>query len=276
MFKFIQTSSRGVKTTFGKFTKISEPGLNIYVPFVQQIHIVSNRLSQNTFKYEVKTSDNVFAELRIAVQYKIKSENTELAFYSFDDPIKQMDAYIGDALRSIVPQKTLDELFKLQNDICESVQTSLLAKMDQCGYSIENTLVTEINPHKSVKEALNKIQESTLLKEAAREEADAKYILAYREAEADKDRKILQGEGISGQRLAILKGYQDGINEMADSLGVFPKVIIDFVLKTQHLDTIATIGKSPNAKTIFVDHNVSSVTSDILKANADTKNKNEE
>lgn len=99
------------------------------------------------FKFEVKTKDNVFTKLALAVQYKVEEKNAAKAFFSLDDPIKQMDSYIENVVR---------------------------------------------------------------LKEAARNEADAHYI----------------------------------------------KEIISLVMNTQHLDTLETIGKSNNTKTLFLETQV--------------------
>lgn len=253
-FKFISTSTTGVLQTFGKFTKTVGPGLQLYVPFIQKITPVSNRLTQDTFKFEVKTKDNVFATLELAVQYKISPDNTEKAFFSLDDPKQQIDAYIENVVRSRTPRMKLDELFESQNDICRSVSEELSDKMKDYGYTIENTLVTGINPATAVKEAMNNINASERLMEAARNEANAGFIKKVREAEADRDRKELQGKGIALQRRAIFEGYEIGVQNMATTLGLSPQQIIDFITKVQHLDTLEGIGKSTNAKTIFIQH----------------------
>ena len=254
MAKFIQTSTTGVRQTFGRYTGTVSPGLRLYVPLVQRITPISNRLKQDTFAFEVKTKDNVFARIGLAVQYRIQEEDTEKAFFSLENPKEQIDAYVENVVRAKVPKMNLDDLFESQDDICKSVQQELSKKMKDHGFTIENTLVTEINPDTEVKDAMNKINASNRLKEAARNEADANYIKKVRDAEADRDRKRLDGEGISQQRAAIFTGYKEGVKEMADDLGVSAMTVTDFLLKMQHLDTIGSIGRSENTKTIFVGH----------------------
>lgn len=266
-FKFISTSTTGIRQNFGKFTGIVGPGLRLYIPFIQKITPVSNRLRQESFNFEVKTKDNVFAMLGLSVQYQIRPENTEKAFFSLDNPSAQLDSYIENVVRAQVPKMKLDELFESQSDICQKVLENLSDKMNNHGYTIVNTLITEINPAKEVKEAMNRINSSERLKEARKNEAEADYIQKIREAEGDRDRKRLQGEGISQQRLAILQGYEDGVTNMAQRLGLTPKDIIEFVMRVQHLDTVESISKSNNTKTIFLDHNGSSFRRDIMESN---------
>jgi regulator of protease activity HflC (stomatin/prohibitin superfamily) len=149
---------------------------------------------------------------------------------------------------------TLDSLYESQGEISKSVSDQLKSKMARYGYTIVDTLVNDIVPAKKVSEAMNDINASERLKMAATNIADADYIKAVRHAESDRDRKVLQGEGISGQRIAILKGYENGIEDMSKNLGLSSKDVIDFVMKTQHLDMLEQIGSSNNTKTVFLSH----------------------
>lgn len=122
------------------------------------------------------------------------------------------------------------------------------------GYTIESTLLTTIDPDAEVMKAMNHINASERMKEAAKNEAEADYIKQVRHAEADRDRKRLQGEGISQQRQEIMKGYSTGVSNMSKNFGMNHKQIVEFVLRTQHLDTIENIGKTQNTKVIFLNH----------------------
>lgn len=255
MLKFVPTAATGVKQTFGKFSGLCKPGINFYIPFVQQISLVQNNVQNKEFQLRVKTKDNVFTDLSIGVQIQVKEEDTEKAFFSLQNPAEQIDTYVQNVVRSKVPTMKLDELFESQGEIGESVRERLDSKMSEYGYTIIDTLVNDISPDKEVSRAMNAINASERLKEAAKNEAETNYIKKVREAEADRDRKILQGEGISGQRLAILKGYEEGVDKMANSLGLTAKEVVNFVLETQRFDMLENIGTSNNTKTVFLDHN---------------------
>lgn len=270
-FSIIPTACTGVVQTFGRFTGLCSPGLNFYIPFIQKISVVSNRLMQNDFKFEVKTRDNVFTTLGLTVQYRIKPENTEKAFFSLDRPMDQIDAYIENVVRAKVPTMLLDTVFESQNEICHEVSENLDKKMTQYGYTIENTLVTEISPDSEVKSAMNKINATARLKEAAKNEADAQYIASVRQSEADRDRKALQGQGVALQREAIVKGYQASIDKMAQHFaqtGLTAHQILEFVTRIQELDTMETIGNSTNTKVLFFQRQGdNSLLHQVVKAN---------
>jgi len=111
-FKILQTSTTGILQTFGKYTRIVNPGLHFYFPFVQEITPISNRLRQESFNFEVKTQDNVFTKLGLTVQYVIKPEDTATAYFSLDNPREQINSFIENVVRSQVPKMTLDQLFE--------------------------------------------------------------------------------------------------------------------------------------------------------------------
>jgi len=266
--QFVRTASVGIKETFGRYTKTVGPGLRFYIPGIQRIVPISNKLNQTNLNFQVKTKDDSFTRLDIAVQYRINAEDSSTAFYSMEDPISQIRAYVENTVRAKAPKMTLAELYDDFNTIEKIVSDQLSKTMASYGYVIENTLVRSVEPPSEIRDAMNQINASERLKQATKNTAEAKYIEKIREAEADRDRKRLQGEGISQQRKAIMKGYESGIDEMASKFGLTPQQIINFVMRTQYLDTMETIGKSTNTKTVFLNHAVD----DFTAANEIVKN----
>lgn len=260
-FAVVPTSCTAVIERFGKFHRTAPPGLLFYLPGCDRVHAVSNRTEQATYVFEAKTKDNIFTRLQVAAQVRILPDDVEQAMYTMTDPAAQINAFLDSEIRAQVSRRKLDQLFEEQEEIVASVFTdkpngdpSVKQLMKAAGYTIEKVLIRQIDPVESVKNAMNAINASLRLREAAQNEADAKYIGAVREAEADRDRKRLLGEGVAQQRLAILEGYKESIQEMSEKFALSPREVVDFVLKTQHLDAVEQISKSPNAKTIFWDH----------------------
>jgi regulator of protease activity HflC (stomatin/prohibitin superfamily) len=256
---FVDTATTGVRQTFGKaggmWTSdvMVQPGLRFYLPIFQSISHVSTRQAQHTFSLEVKTSDDVFAHLSISVQWRIEPKNVGTAFFSLSDPLDQIRSYVDNVVRSRAPGSTLDELFADQDGLSSAVAEVLKDKMVGHGYTIVDTLITDIEPDSKVKAAMNEINATARLKQAAQNEADAHYVKAVREAEADAERKRLQGKGMSDQRTAIMDGYKDGIKDISHSLGLSPMDILTFVQSIQHMDMMENVGKSDNTKVLFVD-----------------------
>jgi regulator of protease activity HflC (stomatin/prohibitin superfamily) len=275
MATLIKTSTTGIVTTFGKFSGLVSPGLKFYIPFVQKVIHVSNKTQQKVFELEVYTKDRVFAKLNLAIQYKIATHDTDKAYFSLDDPISQMGSYVENSIRSETPKVSLKDLFESFDTISSIVSKELSPKMSSHGYTIENILMTGIEPDTEVAKAISRIGASERLKEAAINEAEAEYIKKVKEAEADRDRKILQGQGIAGQRKAILDGYKETIANLIQTTGLTPSQIMDFMLKSQSIDTNEQIGKGHGTKVLFMDKSSPSIKSDIISSLESTDNKSE-
>lgn len=255
---FIKTSQIGIKQTFGReggmFNDqvIAQPGLRVYLPIFQTITAVSTRIMQDTYCFETKTKDNVFTSLNINVQYQIKPENARTAFFTLTNIGSQTKTYVENVVRSLVSNMTLDSTFNSQHEISEKVFNTLKDKMLGYGVTIVDTLVTEIIPDSQVKEAMNRINASERNMIAAKNEADADYIKKVRHAEADAERKRLNGVGISGMRKEIVEGYINSISQASHDLNVTASDVMSFVKSIQELDVREAIGSSNNTKILFV------------------------
>lgn len=253
MFRIIPTSSTGIYTRFGKFKKIVEPGLTFKVPFVDQIHIVSNKLEQHDFEFKVPVKDGT-VNVAIAVKYQINQELSDKAFYKMKNPYDQLRSLVESVIRNEMPTKTVNDVLISQEYIATTVSNKLKKEFLENGFELKDTLITNIQLPKEIEDARNKVTAAEKLREAAVNESEANYITVVRQAEADKERKRLQGEGISAQRLAILSGYEDSIQKMQEQFDLTPEQLVNFVITTQHLDTLEAIGKSTNCKVIFLNH----------------------
>ena len=213
------------------------------------------KIQQLDVDVETKTNDDVFVILKISVQYRIINNKVYEAFYELDDPHGQIASYIFDEVRAEVPKLPLDDVFAKKDDIAIAVRDNISAQMEQYGYKIVKTLITDINPDELVKASMNKINAATREKEAAVQEAEAEKIRIVKRAEAEADSKRLSGEGIAKQRLEIVRGFKESVEDFQKALQeVDPQEIMQFVLMTQYFDTLTAIGANENNNTVMVPH----------------------
>jgi regulator of protease activity HflC (stomatin/prohibitin superfamily) len=259
MFKFIDQSTTGVKTRFGKYIKKCKPGLSFYIPIFEKIDIVSNKISQTSFEFSTKTNNDVFAKIGITIEYVIKEENSEKALFSMDNPINQIGNNVENVLISSTSNMDLNTLFesrkKLCNDIAEKMQD-----MENNGFTIIKTLVTSIDVDNSVRDALNKVYESKKILEATQNEVEGQKIKMVKAAEAEKESKILQGEGSAGQQNAVLLGFSENFKQ---KFCIEPEKKFNFVLNVQHRDMLKEVGSNSKSNVIFLNHDIQN--NDIIK-----------
>ena len=255
MLRFIKTGTTGVVQTFGRFTRLAKPGIQFYVPFVQIITPVSNRVCTKECKMQVRTKDKVFPTIDLAVQYQVKPEDTEQAFFARYDPLGDMASFIDNTVRTRASSLTLDDLYESQSDVAKAVMIEVSPSMLNTGYTLLNVLVRDVSPPDSVLKAMNDINASERRKIVAKNDGEALKIQEVLRAEADAIRKELQGKGLANMRDAIMNGWTESISKMSRELDMKESQVSAFMLNVLHLDTIGDIGRKDTTKTIFLNHN---------------------
>lgn len=252
----VKEQSSVIIERLGKFHKVANPGVNFKIPFIDRKAATLNlRLQQLDVLVETKTLDNVFVNTKISVQYEVVREKVKEAYYSLNNPTSQISSYIFDEVRAAVPRLDLDDLFSKKDEIAISVNESIAEIMDNYGYQIMKTLITDIDPDAKVKESMNRINAAKRDREATIQEADAKKITIIKEAEAEAEGKRLAGEGIAKQRLEIIRGFKESVEDFQRSLkDVTPNEVMQFVLMTQYFDTLNNIGTNSKNSSILIPH----------------------
>ncbi len=259
IFFTVEQKSAAVIERFGKFVRVSNPGLNLKIPFIEQISgRVSLRLMQLDVEVETKTLDDVFVKIVTAVQYRIIPQKIYEAFYTLDDAEKQIQAYVFDVVRARVPKIKLDDVFSKKDEIAGSVREELEEVMNDFGYDIMKALVVDINPDARVKTAMNEINEAQRLRVAAMERGEAEKILKVKQAEAEAESQILQGKGMAGQRRAVVEGLKDSLNDFKEHVrGANTTDVMSLIMMMQYFDMLKEMGKHGNLNTVLMPHSPS-------------------
>ena len=262
-FFTVQQRTAAIVQRLGKFVREAKPGLNVKVPFIDQVvGRVNLRVQQLNVKIETKTEDNVFVQMVVAVQFYVLPEKVYDAFYKLDDAERQITSYVFDVVRAQVPKIKLDDVFEKKDDIAIIVKGELAQVMEGFGYGILKALVTDIDPDPKVKESMNEINAAQRMRVAATEKGEADRILKVKAAEGDAQSKALQGRGIADQRKAIVEGLRDSVDEFQRSVpGTTAKDVMNLVLMTQYFDTLKEIGASSRSNTILIPHSPGSLAS---------------
>ena len=252
----VREASAAVIERFGKFQSIRVSGLSLIIPFIdRKAATVNLRVQQLDVTVETKTLDNVFVNLQVSVQYQVRKQYVKEAYYSLDNAKNQIASYVFDDVRAEVPKLELDDVFAKKEDIAIAVQTNIAQSMAEYGYNIIKALITDIDPDHKVKDAMNRINAAKRDREAAEEEGEAQKIIIVKQAEAEAESKRLSGEGIAQQRLEIVRGFKESVEDFKKSLDtVTHEEIMQFVLMTQYFDTIKDIGANSKNSSILMPH----------------------
>jgi regulator of protease activity HflC (stomatin/prohibitin superfamily) len=241
---------------FGRFKRVARAGLNAKMPLIDRVvGKPSLRIRQLDVQIETKTKDNVFINCIVSVQYYILPDKVVDAFYKLQNPQEQITSYVFDTVRARVPSIILDDVFEKKDDIAQAVKLELDSVMDDFGYGIIKTLVTDIDPDAKVKSSMNEINAAQRMREATVQQAEAAKIRVVKAAEAEAESKALQGKGIADQRKAIIEGLKVSVENFSSSVdGTKAQDVMNLVLMTQYFDTLKEIGLSSRSNTILIPH----------------------
>lgn len=230
---------------FGKYLRMMEPGIRFIIPFIDNVvHKQDMRIRQLDTTVESKTQDNVFVRVQVSVQYRVPNKDSVYAsFYELSDPERQMSSYIFNTVRSEIPKQKLDNVFDNKDSISDSISGQLEETMGSYGFEIIASLVSDIDPDAQVKDSMNKINAAERERRAAEHEAEAQKVIVVKRAEAERDSKILQGEGVAGQRKKIAEGMRQSIDMVCDEeRGIKACDVVDLIKFTNYVDMMSTMG----------------------------------
>lgn len=277
-FFTVKQETAAIVERLGKFHAVRHAGLQLKIPFIDQISKRMNlRIQQLDVIIDTKTLDNVFIRMKVSVQYQVIRAQVADAYYRLENPEAQITSFVFDVVRAEVPKMKLDDVFVKKDDIAVAVKGELQEAMNSYGYDIIKALVTDIDPDEQVKHAMNRINAAEREKTAAEYESEAQRIRIVAVAKAEAESKKLQGQGIADQRREIAKGLQESV-DMLNSVNIKPQEASALIVVTQHYDTLQSIGASNRSNLVLLPNSptaASSMLNDLVVSMAATQKMDE-
>ncbi|MES2623069.1 MAG: SPFH domain-containing protein [Patescibacteria group bacterium] len=266
--KIINQNTVAVVEFLGKYNRTMTAGLNIKIPFLESIRErVSLRQQNFALQGNYPSKDKVIVTIGTNLIYSVdKAEHIEGVkkyVYELEDRSKSIEASVENSLRTYVAKETHESLLEKKEELALHIKTDLEVQFREWGMQIHSFQITNVTFPTMITNAMSEVVASEQLKKAAENKGEAIKIQAIKEAEAEKERKRLQGEGIALERRAIAEGLKQSIEVVAGATNQSASEIIATLTLTQYLDTMKSIGSSQNSKVIFMDSSVTK-THDIM------------
>lgn len=249
---------------FWKYNRILRPGLNFIIPVVETTK--EQVLYRINFPVDVDwvTSDNVTAYIGLNVIYYVeddKDESEEWAIYKsvykIADSRTMIKSIIDQELRGMIVTFNHKEVFGKREEIWNEIEEKLREKLSSFWFTLDSIQVRDVKLEQTVMSAMNKVVESEKLKEAAMNQWEAEKIMQVKRAEAEKETKILLGQGMAGQRMEIARWFKESVDLIKSS---DPKLdwekVLAFLLDSSRIETLGNIGDNQNAKLIYLNEDL--------------------
>jgi membrane protease subunit HflK len=226
-FVSIPASSVGVKTRFGAYDSIVNPGLAYAIPHVDEIQVVATqRLLKLEFGFITPNATNLYQGDRQAedtetmitgdlntalvpwvVQYRIT--DPKMYLFGAREPEQTLRDLSESAMREVIGDRTVDEVLTIGR---HDIETSTLNRLaDLCsqyglGIQIQQVQLATVRPPAAVQAAFNEVNQAQQEKQTAINQAWAVYNDAVPNAKGQAMEREKQAEAYAFHRINEAKG----------------------------------------------------------------------
>ena len=235
-FYMVDTDSKGVVQRFGRFTRITEPGLHFKLPLgIEKVQkpqverIFKEEFGFSTLRAGIKTTygrknldeslmlcgDLSVAEVEWIVQFKISEPDKFL--FNIRNPQKIIRDVSESVMRSMVGDSSVDEVLSSRrveiNDEAKQKMQKILNLYD-CGIQVVAVKLQDVNPPEPVKPAFNEVNAAQQDKEKLVNKAKEEYNKVIPKARGQALQMVKQAQGYAIDRTNTAKGDAKRFNQI--------------------------------------------------------------
>jgi regulator of protease activity HflC (stomatin/prohibitin superfamily) len=265
-FVTVQQGMVGVTTIFGKYRRVLMPGLNLKIPFFENLYkriSIQNRSAELGFQAVTVDQANVnfTAMLLYAVinQSEETIKNVAFKFVNDQNLMQALVRSIEGSVRAFVATKKQSEVLALRRDIVEAVKDQLDTVLEGWGYHLIDLQLNDITFDEEVMRSMAKVVAANNSKAAAENEGQALLITKTKAAEADgnaikiqaqaeKDAAQLRGQGVALFREEVAKGMSSAAKLMTDS-----NLDASLILFSMWTEAVKNFAEHGTGNVIFLD-----------------------
>lgn len=262
---------------FGKFVRVTEPGLNFKLPLgietVEKVPVqrqwkeefgfrtvragVRSEYATRTFGDEANmlTGDLNAASVEWVVQYRVVDPYNFL--FRVRNPQETFRSMSEAVMRSIIGDRTVNEVLTVgRAEIADVVTVELQNLCDQyeIGIAVDQVVLQDVNPPDPVKPSFNEVNESQQEREKLINQAQSEYNRVIPRALGEAQQTIQEAEGYALRRVNEARGDSARFVAMFEEYRKSP----DITRKRIYLETMAKVLPNVQGK-VVVDEDVQSV-----------------
>ena len=228
LFYSVGPEEVGVIKRWGRYTRTTEPGLHVKLPFVESItkvkvkHIFKEEFGFRTLQAGVQTiyAPGGFEEENLMLTGDLNVAVVEwIVQYKIEDPIdylfevKEVEGTIRDisesVMRQIVGDRSVDEVLTVGRiEVGLEMQKKLQQVLDtyRTGIQITTVKLKDVNPPNAVKSSFNEVNVAKQDKETTINQAEQEYNKVIPRAKGEAEKTISEAEGYAVNRVNRAQG----------------------------------------------------------------------
>ena len=257
--RIVPQGEEWVVERLGKYHSTLHPGLNIIIPYLDNIayKLITKDIILDVQEQEVITKDNAVI-LTNAIAF-IKVTDPIKAVYGVVDFSEAIRNLIMTTLRSIVGEMQLDEALSNRDRIKARLRESIADEAIDWGLTVKSVEIQDIKPSQSMQKAME-------MQASAERERKA----MVTKAEGEKQAMILQAEARleaahrdATAQVTLAEASAEAIKRVAQAIGT-EEAPMRYMLGEKYLAAINRLASSENAKTVLLPADIQETIKGLL------------
>jgi len=257
--RLVPQGSKWVVQRLGKYHKTLNPGLNILIPYVDNVAYKVTTKDQvlDIHSQEVITMDNAVI-LANAVAF-INVISPEKAVYGVENYHLAIQNLVQTSLRSIIGEMALDSALSSRDSIKSKLKEAISDDISDWGITLKTVEIQDIKPSQTMQKAMEEqaaaererratVTRSGGEKEAAILEAEGRLEASKRDAQA---------------QVVLAEATQTAITKVTEAI-TDQELPAMYLLGEKYINSIHDMATSPNAKTVLLPADLPSALRGIL------------
>lgn len=255
--RIVPEYERLVVLALGKYAGTRGPGITFIIPFLETARRVDLRERFLEIPRQTAISkDNTAIDIDFLVYYRVV--NPKLSILEVENVVAASLNIAATTLRAVIGDIELDDVLAKREAINDVLRVKLDEVTERWGLKVTRVEIREVEPPKSVQEAMNRQMSAERERRATVTRAEGERSAAIMVAEGEKQSAILKAEGerqslvlrAEGERQAQVLLAQ-GRALALEALFKEAKDIDEKTLMLQYLDTLRSMGSSAATKYVI-------------------------
>ncbi len=243
---------------FGKYQKTLMPGLNIIVPYFDQVayKLTTKQIVLDIPSQEVITKDNAII-ITSAVGY-ISIIDPQKAVYGVDNYSFAIQTKVQTTLRSIIGEMDLDSALSSRDQIKSKLTETIAEEIEEWGISLRSVEIQDINPSPTMQQAMEEQASAERARRATVTKAEGSKEAQILEATGQKQAQILEAQGRkeaaeqdAKAELALADARQKAIQMVAEPMNDKDMAVV-YLLGEKYISALGDLASSENSKSIVL------------------------
>ena len=251
---------------FGRFTRTLKPGLNLIIPFIDQIGARLNMMEQvlDVPTQEVITKDNATISADGVTFFQV--QDAPRAAYEVRDLERALLNLTMTNIRTVMGSMDLDELLAKRDEINDRLLRVVDEAAAPWGIKITRIEIKDINPPADLVDAMARQMKAERDKRANILEAEGFRQAEILKAEGEKQSQILQAEGEreaafrdAEARERLAQAEAEATRMVSEAIAKGNTTAINYFVAQRYTEALGQIASANNQKVIMLPLEASSL-----------------